>query len=79
MHLTKPNQELSRDLQGLANDLKWSAVELMRIAARLSEAGNETDAQAVIRICQVMQAGEDRLAGYGDEVKAGKIARQKAD
>lgn len=79
MHLTKPNQELRRDLQGLANDLKWSAVELMRIAARLSEAGNETDAQAVIRICQVMQAGEDRLAGYGDEVKAGKIARQKAD
>jgi hypothetical protein len=79
MTLTKPNQELRRDLQDLASDLKWSAVELMRIAVRLSEAGNEADAQAVIRICQVMQAGEDRLAGYGDEVKAGKIARQKAD
>ncbi|MFV0891320.1 hypothetical protein [Pseudomonas kurunegalensis] len=79
MTLTKPNQELRRDLQGLASDLKWSAVELMRIAVRLSEAGNEHDAQAVIRICQVMQAGEDRLVGYGDEVKAGRIERKKAE
>lgn len=75
MTLTKPNQDLRRDLQGLASDLKWSAVELMRIAVRLSEAGNEHDAQAVIRICQVMQAGEDRLVGYGDEVKVGRIRR----
>lgn len=75
MTLTKPNQDLRRDLQGLAADLKWSTVELMRIAERLSQAGNGHDAQAVIRICQVMQAGEDRLAGYGDEVKAGRIKR----
>lgn len=78
MPLTKPNQDLRRDLQGLASDLKWSAVELMRIAVRLSEAGNEADAQAVIRICQVMQAGEDRLVRYGDEVKAGLIERALA-
>lgn len=73
MPLTKPNQDFRRDLQGLASDLKQSAVELMRIAVRLSEAGNEHDAQAVIRICQVMQAGEDRLVGYGDEMKVGRI------
>ncbi|WP_248920483.1 hypothetical protein [Pseudomonas entomophila] len=40
------------------------AVELMRIAVRLSEAGNEANAQAVTRFCQVMQAGEDLLEGY---------------
>lgn len=79
MPLTKPSQDLRRDLQGLASDLKWSAVELMRIAVRLSEAGNEHDAQAVIRICQVMQDGEDRLVGYGDEVKMGRIERQKPE
>jgi len=79
MTLTKPNQDLRRDLQGLASDLKWSAVELMRIADRLSQAGNEHDAQAVIRICQVMQAGEDRLAKYGDEVKAGTITVAKIE
>ena len=79
MPLTKPNQDLKRDLQGIASDLKWSAVELMRIAERLSLAGNEADAQAVIRICVVMQAGEDRLAGYADEVKAGQINRSKPE
>ncbi|HJH21627.1 MAG TPA: hypothetical protein K8W20_23340 [Pseudomonas lactis] len=79
MTLTKPNQDLKRDLQGIASDLKWSAVELMRIAERLSLAGNEADAQAVIRICVVMQAGEDRLAGYADEVKARQISRSKPE
>lgn len=75
MTLTKPNQDLRRDLQGISSDLKWSAVELMRIAERLSQAGNEHDAQAVIRICQVMQAGEDKLAGYAEEAKAGRVSR----
>lgn len=75
MSLTKPNQDLKRDLQGIASDLKWSAVELMRIAERLSLAGNEADAQAVLRICTAFHAGEDRLARYADEVKAGRISR----
>lgn len=78
MSLTKPNQELKRDLQGIASDLKWSAVELMRIAERLSLAGNEADAQAVLKMCAVFHAGEDRLAGYADEVKAGRIARDRS-
>ncbi len=75
MSLTKPNQDLKRDLQGIASDLKWSAVELMRIAERLSLAGNEVDAQAVLRMCTVFHADEDRLAGYADEVKNGRITR----
>lgn len=58
MTITKPNQDLRRDLQGLSSNFKWSAVELMRILERLSQAENEPDAQAVIRICQVMQAGK---------------------
>lgn len=85
MTLTKPNQDLRRDLQGLASDLKWSAVELMRIAVRLSEAGNEHDAQAVIRICQVMQAGEQEpawrvdLSGAAENmVKLNKCALEQA-
>ena len=78
MTLTKPNQDLKRDLQGIASDLKWSAVELIRIAGRLSVAGNEADAQAVLRMCTVLHADEDRLAGYADEVKAGRIVRGKA-
>ena len=79
MTLTKPNQDLKRDLQGIASDLKWSVVELKRIADGLSQAGNEADAQAALKMCTVFHAGEDRLAGYADEVKAGRIVREKVE
>lgn len=78
MGLNKPEQDLKRDLQGIASDLKWPAVELMRIAERLSLTGNEADAQAVLRMCTVFHADEDRLTAYADEVKAGLITSGKA-
>ncbi|WP_286974986.1 hypothetical protein [Pseudomonas sp.] len=78
MGLNRPEQELKRDLQGIASDLKWSAVELMRIAERLSQAGNEADAQAVLKMCSVFNAAEDKLAAFADEVKGGRIVRAKA-
>ncbi|PAA14417.1 hypothetical protein [Pseudomonas fragi] len=59
--LTQPNHDLKRDLQGIASDLKWSAVEL-----RLSQAGNEGDAQAVMRMDAIFRSDEERLAGYAD-------------
>ena len=77
MSLTKPNQDLKRDLQGIASDLKWSAVELKRIAERQSQSGNEADAQAVLKMCAVLHAGEDRLAGYAEEIAGGRIVRGK--
>ncbi|RMQ42330.1 hypothetical protein ALQ04_01129 [Pseudomonas cichorii] len=78
MPLNKPNQDLRRDLQGVAADLKWSAVELMRIAERLSTSGNEADAQAVLRICSVMQAGEEKLQGVTNEVSMGQLVRARS-
>ncbi|KWV84172.1 hypothetical protein [Pseudomonas fluorescens] len=78
MSLTKPNQDLKRDLQGIASDLKWSVVELLRVAERLSLAGNEADAQAVLRMCTVFHDGEDRLVGYAAEVEIGLVTRVKA-
>ena len=78
MTLTKPNQDLKRDLQGIASDLKWSVVELLRVAERLSLAGNEADAQAVLRMCNVFHADEDRLVGYAGEVEIGLVTRVKA-
>lgn len=69
------NRGLPRGLYDLAEVLSHSAKELVHIAARLNEAGNEEEARAVLRIGLVMQAGEDRLVGYGDEVKAGWIER----
>jgi len=79
MGLTKPNQELARDLQGLAADFKWSAVELMRIAERLSLAGNEPDAQAILKMIMLFQADEEKLAGYVDEVREGRVVRERSE
>ena len=79
MALNKEEQDLKRDLQGIASDLKWSAVELKRIAERLSQSGHEVDAQAVLKMCTVFHAGEDRLAGYAEEVKVGQIIRSKPE
>lgn len=70
---------LRRDLQGIASDLKWSAVELVRIAGRLSAAGNEADAQALLRMIKVFQSDEDKLAGYAEEVKVGHTTRIKSE
>lgn len=79
MALNKPNQQLRRDLTGSASDMKWATVDLLRIAERLSLAGNEPDAQALLKICRVMQAAEDKLAGYADEVRDGRIVRERAE
>lgn len=56
-----------RDLQGISSDLKWSAVELARIADRLEAAGNSPDAQAVLRMIQIFQQGEKRLDLIADQ------------
>jgi hypothetical protein len=70
--LTKPNQGLKRDLQGVASDLKWSAVELMRIAERLSLAGNEADAQAVLKMCTVFPGVRGQAGGLCGRGEGGK-------
>lgn len=75
MPLTKPNQDLKRDIQGVASDLKWSAVELVRIAERLSHAGNGPDAEALRRMISIFQQDEKRLNGWIEEVDAGQIGR----
>lgn len=79
MELNKLEQDLKRDLQGVASDLKWSAIELVRIAERLSLAGNEADAQAIMHMITIFHNGEDRLTVYADEVKAGRIVRTKPE
>jgi hypothetical protein len=78
MWLNESEQELRRDLQGVASDLRWSAVELLRIAEQLRQAGNEVDAQAATRLCELFQGDEERLAGYAEEIKAKAITRTKA-
>lgn len=77
MPLTKPNQQLRRDLKEAAALLKWSGVDLMQAAVRLSEAGQEDEAKELMILALSYQAMEDTLAGYADEVKAGQINTSK--
>lgn len=44
MRLYKPTQELRRDLKDIAHLLKWSTVDLIQLAVRLSEAGLKAEA-----------------------------------
>jgi len=76
--MSDTNQNLRRDLQGIAADLKWSAVELVRIAERLSQAGNDPDAQALHRIIAMFQREEIRLQCMVNDVAEGRIAHVEA-
>ena len=75
MALTKPNQQLRRDLKEAAALLKWSGVDLFVFAKRLLAAGDEHGANDLMKIALSLQEAEDKLAGYADEVKAGDIIR----
>nr|WP_315448007.1 hypothetical protein [uncultured Pseudomonas sp.] len=79
MPLTKPNQQLRRDLKEAAALLKWSGVDLMQAAVKLSEAGHEDEAKELLRIAAGFQETEEKLAGYAEEVKASQIIRGKPE
>lgn len=73
--MSDSNQHLRKDLQGISADLKWSAVELVRIAERLSQSGNDPDAQALHRMIAMLQRDELRLQGMVNDVAAGRIVQ----
>ncbi|WWL45200.1 hypothetical protein V5O39_04735 [Pseudomonas parakoreensis] len=52
MPLTKPNQQLRRDLKEAAALLKWSGVDLLQAAVKLSEAGQEDEAKELLKTRQ---------------------------
>lgn len=75
MPLTKPNQQLSRDLKAIAFNLEQSCIDLGKLAEKLSDA----DAIALMVLVGTLYEEADRLVGYADEVKAGRIARAKPE
>jgi hypothetical protein len=79
MPLTKPNQQLRRDLKQAAALLKWSGVDLLQAARKLSETGQEAEAQELLKIAMSFQEIEDMLTGYAEEVRDGRVTRAKAE
>ncbi|MCF5228563.1 MULTISPECIES: hypothetical protein [unclassified Pseudomonas] len=75
MALTKPNQQLRRDLKEAAALLKWSGFDLFGVAKRLLVAGDDISADELMMIALSYQAMEDKLTDYADEVKAARIIR----
>jgi hypothetical protein len=63
------NTQIRRQLYGISSDLKWSCVELLRIAERLEAAGNSPDSQAIHRMIQNFQQGELRLSEIADATR----------
>ncbi|AMW83885.1 Protease subunit of ATP-dependent Clp protease [Pseudomonas yamanorum] len=71
MSLTKPNKKLRRDLKAIASNLEQSCVDLGKLAEKLSNA----DAIALMGLVGTLYDEADRLVGYADEVKIGRIKR----
>ncbi|MBC3254365.1 hypothetical protein HU733_02575 [Pseudomonas paralactis] len=75
MALTKPNQQLRRDLKAIAFNLEHSCIDLVKLAEKLSDA----DAIALMGLVGTLYERADRLAGYAEEVSARQITRSKSN
>ncbi|VVO21999.1 hypothetical protein [Pseudomonas fluorescens] len=75
MSLTKPNQQLRRDLKAAAFALEEAALEMFRMER---QRGNTELLEAMATIVKLHEQA-DRLRSYADEVKAGRIVRGKAE
>ncbi len=73
MPLTKPNQQLRRDLKDAAFALESAALEIFHKAQSCEEA----EFLAAMKRVEELHELADRLTGYGGEVKAGRVTRTK--
>lgn len=69
MTLTKPNQELRRELKALGFDLEQAASEVLNITKDC----RDVEVAAVLKLIAKLYEDADRLAALADEVKAGRI------
>lgn len=69
-------QELFYDLEDAAAVIAWSVSELNAIAG-INRSPDE--AIALMKMCALLAAQQAKLAGYADEVRAGRIARGKTE
>ena len=75
MSLTKPNQELRRDLKAAASALEDAAHDLFCEAKTYAEPEFLAAMEKIGKLHEHM----DRLMEYAEEVRAGRIIRGKAD
>ena len=73
MPLTKPNQQLRRELKDLGLDLEQAAAEVLNITKDC----RDVDAIAVLKVIAKLYENADRVAALADEVRDGVITRAK--
>ncbi|MNH27543.1 hypothetical protein D3C79_876600 [compost metagenome] len=71
--LTKPNQQLHRELKALGFDLEQTATEVIRITKDC----RDIDVAAVLKLIAKLYEDADRVAALTDEVMAGRVTRTK--
>jgi hypothetical protein len=69
-------QELFYDLEDATAVIAWSVTELTAIAGISRSPG---EAVALMKMCALLAAQQEKLSGYADEVKAGQINRSKPE
>ena len=75
MPLTKPNQELRRELKALGLDIEQAANEVLNITKDC----RDVEVAAVLKLIAKLYEDADRLEALADEVKAGQITRAKVE
>ncbi|WP_460163645.1 hypothetical protein [Pseudomonas sp. S2_F03] len=69
-------QELFYDLEDAGAIISWTVGELASMAG-CNKTPNES--VALMKMCALLEAQQQKLAVYADEVKVGRIMRKKAD
>lgn len=75
MPLTKPNQELRRELKELGFSLEQAASDVLSITKDC----RDVDVAAALKLIAKLYEDADRIAALADEVKAGRIVRGKVE
>ena len=75
MTLTKPNQELHRELKALGLDIEQAADEALSITKDC----RDVEVAAVLKLIAKLYEDADRLAALADEVKVGQITRAQPE
>ena len=75
MPLSKPNQELRRELKALGLDIEQTADEVLRITKDC----RDVEVAAVLKVIAKLYEDADRVAALADDVKEGRIVRCKPE
>ena len=75
MSLTKPNQDLRRELKALGFSLAQAASDVLNITKDC----RDVEVAAVLKLIAKLYEDADRLAALADEVKVGQITRAEPE